>query len=106
MIHLVLSTIGSEEAAVGIAETLVAERLVACVNVVPRLTSVYRWEGKVQKDAEALMILKTAPDRLEALLERLKELHPYDVPEMVVLDVERGHPAYLDWVLAETRPGG
>ena len=104
MIRMMLSTVGSRVEAEKMATTLVSERVVACVNVVGGLTSIYRWEGEVQNESEVLMILKTAEDRLDDAIRRLKELHPYDVPEIVVLDPERGWPAYLSWVIDETRP--
>ncbi len=80
------------------ARTLVEERLAACVNVIPGLVSVYRWEGEVQRDQEALMILKTTQSRVVALCERVVQLHPYEVPEVLVLNVADGHETYLGWV--------
>ena len=103
MIRVLFSTIGSREKAQEVARVLVEERTVACVNIVPAVTSVYEWEGKIESEDEALMIIKTAEDRLDDTIGRLKELHPYDVPEIVVLDVERGWPAYLAWVVDQTR---
>lgn len=101
-VKLILSTIGTEPDAMRIAEALVAERLVACVNVVAGVRSVYRWQGEIQKDSELLMIMKSTHERIPSLLTRLKALHPYEVPEMVVIDVAGGHLPYLDWVRAET----
>ena len=89
-------------AAEGVAEALVGERLAACVNLVGPVRSVYRWDGAVQKEDELLAVIKTTAARRDALLARLRELHPYDVPEMLVMPVEHGLPAYLDWVRAET----
>lgn len=83
-----------------IARALVQARLAACVNVVPAVRSVYRWEGEVQEDQEALLVVKTTADQLEALDQRLGEIHPYDVYELVVLDVAGGNAAYLDWITA------
>jgi periplasmic divalent cation tolerance protein len=80
------------------ARTLVEEGLAACVNVIPGLVSVYRWKGEVQRDEEALMILKTTESRVAALRERVVQLHPYEVPEVLVLSVVDGHEAYLGWV--------
>ena len=80
------------------ARTLVDERLAACVNVIPGLVSVYCWEGDLQRDEEVLMMLKTTCAKVEALRARVVELHPYDVPEVLVLDVVSGHDAYLEWV--------
>jgi len=81
-----------------IAETLVGERLAACVNQLSGIRSTYRWEGAVHSDAEELLLIKTTEARLGALERRLLELHPYDVPELIAVPVAQGHEAYLDWV--------
>ena len=83
-----------------LAETLVEERLAACVNRLPRVVSTYRWEGKVASDSEELLLIKTTAGRFEALKSRLLLLHPYELPELIAVPVERGHAAYLDWVRA------
>ena len=83
-------------------ERRVDDRLAACVNIVPDLTSVYRWEGAVETTSECLLVVKTRRERLEDLRRRLEELHPYDLPELVALPVEGGSSAYLDWVVEET----
>lgn len=92
--------------ALRIARALVERRLVACVNVVPGVTSVYRWKGEVQADAESTMLLKTRTALLPQLTSVLLELHPYDVPEVVALplDMAAGNAGYLAWVLEETQP--
>ncbi len=95
---VVLSTVGSEEDAARIARSLVEQRLAACVSVVPGVTSFYRWKGEIARDAEWLMVMKTTTAGFERLRKTLVELHPYDVPEVVALPVERGHAPYLDWV--------
>jgi periplasmic divalent cation tolerance protein len=100
---VVLVTCPSAEKAAEIARALVGERLAACGNVVPAVRSLYRWEGKVQDDAEALLVLKTSRDRFEALRTRVLALHPYEVPEVIALPVEAGHAPYLDWIEASTR---
>lgn len=100
---VVLVTTPTPERAAEIARALVEERLAACGNVVPGLRSIYRWEGKVQEDAEALLVLKTTRGRFEALRERVLSLHPYDVPEVIALPVEAGSAPYLAWLAAETR---
>lgn len=100
---VVLVTVPSAEKGAEIARALVEERLAACGNVVPGLRSIYRWEGKVQDDAEALLLLKTTRPRFEALRERVRSLHPYQVPEVLALPVEKGHAAYLDWIAASVR---
>lgn len=81
-----------------LARLLVGERLAGCVNIVPGLHSVYRWQGEVAEDNEALLIIKTEDDRYEALERRLVELHPYDVPEVLALPVARAWPAFLGWL--------
>ena len=87
-----------------LADALVGARLAACVNIVPGLTSLYRWEGKVQADAEVLLIAKTTAGRLAALDAHVREHHPYDMPEVLALPTVGGSAAYLKWVAAETRP--
>jgi periplasmic divalent cation tolerance protein len=89
-----------------VARTLVDERLVACVNVLPPMTSVYRWQGEVQQDAEEQVVIKTTTDRLAALEQRLRELHPYEVPEFLVITADSGSEAYLKWVGAEVGDQG
>ena len=81
-----------------IAEALVGERLAACVNRLPAISSTYRWQGEVITDNEELLLIKTTADRFDALRTRLLELHPYDLPELIAVPVERGHATYLDWV--------
>ena len=85
-----------------IARALVDERLAACVNVLGPMTSFYRWHGAVERDVERQLLIKTTRGRVAALQARLIELHPYDLPEFVVLPVSEGGPAYLDWVRNET----
>jgi len=93
---------GSLEA---IGRVLVEARLAACVNVCRGVTSVYRWEGRVNTESEALAIIKTTDDRVEALQVRVAELHPYEVPEFVAVEVSEGSPAYLRWVRESTAMG-
>ncbi|TAL89548.1 MAG: divalent-cation tolerance protein CutA [Rhodanobacter sp.] len=81
-----------------IAETLVSERLAACVSQLSGIRSTYRWEGAVHSDAEVLLLIKTTDSRLAALERRLLQLHPYEVPELIAVPVVQGHEAYLDWV--------
>ena len=99
-ILLCLCTCPDAASAQQLAETLVGERLAACVNRLPGVLSTYRWQGKVSSDGEELLLIKTTTARFEALKARLLELHPYEVPELISLSVERGHTAYLDWVQA------
>jgi periplasmic divalent cation tolerance protein len=99
---VVLVTTPTPERAAELARALVEERLAACGNVVPGVRSIYRWEGKVQDDAEALLVLKTTRARFEALRDRVLALHPYEVPEIVALPIEAGSARYLAWIAAET----
>ena len=87
-----------------LAAALLERRLIACANILAGMRSLYRWEGAVQRDDEVVVILKTAADRLDDTLAAIDELHPYDVPCAVVWPVEAGLDAYLEWVVAETRP--
>ncbi len=100
---VVLVTTPTPERAAEIARAVVEERLAACGNVLAGVRSVYRWEGKVQDDQEALLVLKTTRARLEALRARVLALHPYQVPEVIALGVEAGSAPYLAWISAETR---
>jgi periplasmic divalent cation tolerance protein len=81
-----------------IGERLVEERLVACANVVPGVDSTYRWKGKVERASEALLLMKTSSEKLDRLISRVKELHSYEVPEVLALPIERGSPEYLKWL--------
>ncbi|WP_045726703.1 divalent-cation tolerance protein CutA [Xanthomonas sp. GPE 39] len=102
-LRLLFSTCPDPACAARIARTLVDERLAACVSRLPGLHSTYRWQGTVEQAEEVLLLIKTAADRLPALRQRLCELHPYAVPELVEVEVADGLPAYLQWLHAETR---
>ena len=95
---LVLTTIGAGADAAALARTLVEERLAACVNIGAPMTSVYRWQGSVEQDREQPLVIKTTGDRLTALETRLRALHPYELPEFLVLSASGGSTAYLDWI--------
>jgi periplasmic divalent cation tolerance protein len=99
-VAVVLMTAPDEVKAAELSRTLVEEGLIACANLVPRVRSIYRWEGKVCDEAETLVIMKCASDAFERLRQRVTALHPYTVPELLKLDVVEGHPPYLDWVLS------
>jgi len=88
------------EQAEEIALAVLEPRLAACVNIVPAVRSLYWWEGELQRDDEALLVIKTTAGAVDALRTRLGEVHPYDVFELVALDVAAGNPAYLDWILS------
>ena len=95
---LVLTTLGADADAAAFARSLVDERLAACVNILPAVTSVYRWQGTVEQDREQLLVVKTTTDRLAALEARVRQLHPYDLPEFLVIPASGGSAAYLAWV--------
>ncbi len=97
---IVLSTVDSEETADRIATALVEEHLAACVNVVPAVRSTYRWEGKIAREEELLLIIKTTSAALDNVKSRVKALHTYDLPEIVALPIADGLEAYLDWIRA------
>jgi len=101
--RVVLITAPSHKIAEMIAKALVEERLAACVNILSSIRSVYRWEGKVCDDREELLIAKTRAGCLDRLGGRVRELHPYEVPEVIALPVEWGSSDYLSWVAGETR---
>jgi len=101
---VVLITTPTSEAAAEIARALVQEGLAACGNVVPAIRSIYRWAGEIHDDAEALLVLKTERRLVSAMKERLPVLHPYQVPELLVLPVEDGLGPYLDWIARSVRP--
>lgn len=104
--RIALMTAPDAETAERIVRALVEERVVACGNIVPGLTSIYRWEGAIERDAEVLVVLKTTADELPRLLERVPELHPYDVPEVLAFPVTEGAGPYLEWVAASVGGGG
>ena len=95
---IVLTTLGADADASSLARTLVEERLAACVNVLPPMSSTYRWKGAVEQGAERQIVIKTAAFRLAALEARLRDLHPYEVPELLVIHADDGSQAYLDWL--------
>ena len=97
-----LSTAPDAEQAARIGRALVEERLIACANLVPGLTSIYRWQGEVRQEAEVLLVMKTRRALVERLKARLPQLHPYEVPELVVTPVMEGLEAYCRWVRDET----
>jgi periplasmic divalent cation tolerance protein len=102
MIVLLLSTFPDRDAAITAVRTLVEKRLVACGNIVPGVESIYRWQGSVETSAEVMVIFKTTADSAEAAQARLRELHPYEVPEILQLPVDAGWAPYLDWVRDST----
>jgi periplasmic divalent cation tolerance protein len=103
-VRVLFMTAPDEETAAKIARVLVEERLAACVNIVPRVRSIYRWEGAIEDAAEVLCVVKTVAEKVAPLLARIQEVHPYKVAEGLALAVESGLPDYLAWVIEETSP--
>lgn len=99
---LILCTCPDADSAGRIARTLVEERLAACVNHVPGVVSIYRWQDEIHEDNEVLLLIKTRRERFELLRARIVELHPYDVPEVIAFDIAAGHAPYLEWLRTET----
>lgn len=97
-------TTASFEQARQIGRALVDERLVACANILERATSIYRWQGKVHEDEECVLFAKTATDRVDRVIERVKELHEYECPCVVSWPIGAGDPAYLNWIGEMTDP--
>jgi periplasmic divalent cation tolerance protein len=101
-IVVVLVTCPNRKVGEELGHTLVDERLAACVNIVPGVTSIYRWQGKICKNAEILLVIKTRRTRLPALIRRVRRLHPYTVPEIIALPLVGGSAPYLSWVREST----
>mgnify|MGYP000318201417 CR=1 FL=1 len=95
---LVYCTCPDQNVAVQLANSLVAEALAACINIVPGLTSIYAWQGQLETDTEVLLMIKTTRERYPALQTRLEALHPYELPEVIAVPIEVGLPTYLEWV--------
>lgn len=101
--RIVLTTAASLDEARRLGQTLVEEHLAACATVVPAVESIYRWQGQIETSSEALVILKTAADQLADLETRLHQIHSYQTPEFLVLPIEAGSPAYLEWLHSSLR---
>ena len=100
--RIILTTAGSQEEAGKIARALVERKLAACVNIVPRVESIYRWQGKVETAQEWLLLIKTQVKLYERVRTAVKELHSYDLPECVMLEVSAGSQEYLNWIEKHT----
>ena len=101
---IVMTTLPADADVTTFARALVEARLAACVNVLPGMESVYRWDGEIEHERERQLVIKTSSGRLPALWDRVREMHPYDVPEFIVLPIVDGNDAYLRWVGESTRP--
>jgi periplasmic divalent cation tolerance protein len=95
---VILSTAGSEDQARRIARHLVDERLAACVNIIPRIESIYRWQDKVESSAEWLLLIKTTGEKSPAVRDAIQALHSYELPECITISIEDGSAAYLGWI--------
>ena len=96
---IILTTLSASADATSFARALVSEQLAACVNLLPPMTSLYRWKGEVEEDREQQLVIKTTEDRVGAIEARFRELHPYELPELIILDVKASAP-YLAWIAA------
>jgi periplasmic divalent cation tolerance protein len=96
--RIVLCTAGSEEEARKIARHLVEQRLAACVNIVPRMESIYRWQGKLESSGEWLLLIKTTVERFPAVRDAIRDLHSYELPECIAISIEDGSSGYLEWI--------
>ena len=98
MYYVVFITAPDMEVAKVIAKELVAKKIAACVNLVPKITSIYWWDGQLQEDSEVLMIAKTKKSSFAKLKKEVQKLHPYEVPEIIALPLDEGSEAYLEWI--------
>ena len=96
--QLVLCTCPDENVAINIAENIVAQRVAACVNVLPSVYSVYHWQDNVESAKESIIVIKTTQEKYSALEKVITSLHPYEVPEVIALDIDNGLPEYLKWI--------
>lgn len=97
---VVVTTVGTESQAYLIARELVSRRQAACVNILPGVRSIYRWQGKICKDGELLLVIKTLSSEFEAVAATVRELHSYELPEILAFAAERGEPKFLEWIRA------
>jgi len=105
-VAILFCTFPDADTATRIAHTVLDEHLIACATILPIATSIYRWEGAVHSQQEVQVIIKTSHERVTELVARVTELHPYDVPEVLVVDTMGGLPAYIEWVLSSTNDAG
>ncbi|MGM0526305.1 MAG: divalent-cation tolerance protein CutA [Pseudomonadota bacterium] len=101
--RMLFCTCGDEQEANALAHYLIKEKLAACVNIIPKIQSVYEWNGKVENDSELLLIIKTSKLKLQSLKEAVKQKHSYDSPELISFKIDDGLPDYLSWIEAQTK---
>jgi periplasmic divalent cation tolerance protein len=101
---LVLCTCPEKSVADTIAQSLVADRLAACVNIIPGLDSWFRWQGRIERAGELLLVIKTTRDRYPGVERKIRALHPYELPEIIALPLTLGHAPYLAWIEQATKP--
>ena len=102
---VVLITAGSHEEARMIGDTLISQRKAACVNIIPQINSLFRWEGKIEGDRESLLLVKTRAELFPEIVDAVKSIHSYDVPEIIALPIVEGSQDYLKWIGKETEAG-
>lgn len=95
---IILCTTNSKDSAETIATYIIKENLAACVNIIPKITSIYKWENKIEKDEEFLMLIKTKKDLFNKVKEKIKIIHPYEVPEIISVEISEGNTDYLKWI--------
>jgi periplasmic divalent cation tolerance protein len=100
---IVLTTVPSDALGEEIAAALIADRLAACVNIGAPMTSIYRWKDKVERETERQLVIKTTSEQVKAVQQRIKELHSYELPEFLVVDVSGGSDEYLGWIKSESK---
>jgi periplasmic divalent cation tolerance protein len=100
--RIVLTTAGSSQEAEKIATALVERRLAACVNIIPQIQSVYRWQGNVERATEWLLIIKSRAAAFESVRDAIREIHSYELPECIMVEIESGSKPYLDWIMHNT----
>jgi periplasmic divalent cation tolerance protein len=102
---LIWTNLPDRPAAEAMARSLVERRLAACVNILPAVQSVYRWQGAIEEATESSLLIKTSSARYAELEQAIKDMHPYELPEIIALPIQAGLPAYLEWLLQETNKG-
>jgi periplasmic divalent cation tolerance protein len=95
---IIISTVADQATAELIARRVLQQRLAACINIIPGVTSIYRWQGEIEKSSELILLIKSRADHIDAITETIRSLHPYQLPEIIALPLTAGLPAYFDWI--------